>query len=150
LTAAMRNSTAICLLLVCLGFGTAAGVARADVVVIVSAQSRLKDLRTDQLAAIFLGKIAALPDGTPVVPLDLTEGAAPRNAFYEKYIGKTPSQLRAYWSKLIFSGKGHPPRASSTEEDMKKIIAEHPDRIGYIDRAALDGSVRPLTLTEGP
>jgi ABC-type phosphate transport system substrate-binding protein len=122
--------------------------ARADVVVIVADNSPLKSLSSRQLTAIFLGKISTLPDGTHVVPVDLTEEAPARKAFYSTLIGKSANQIRAYWSRLIFSGRAQPPRSFANEEVLKKTIAQHPDWIGYIDRVALDPSVRQVILAD--
>jgi len=144
----MRTKLQICWMLVLLGAAAAAHPARADVVVIVSAQCPLKNLTTEQLTAIYLGKVNSLPDGTRLVPVDLSEDASSRTAFYSKIIGKSANQVRSYWSRLIFSGKAQPPRAVSSEEALKKLIAEHPDWIGYIDSSALDSSVRPLKLAD--
>jgi ABC-type phosphate transport system substrate-binding protein len=133
-------------LLLSLGLGSITERAVADVVVVVSAKSPLKELSLDQLSGIFLGKIAVLPNGMRISPIDQSEGVATRDTFYTQYIGKSPTQVRAYWSKLIFSGRGQPPRSAHDDETVKRLLAEHPDWIGYIDRSALDGSVRPLSL----
>ncbi len=35
------------------------------------------------------------------MPIDLTEGSAERDAFYFKFSGKSPAQIKAYWSKVF-------------------------------------------------
>jgi ABC-type phosphate transport system substrate-binding protein len=142
----MSARASLLVLLLCLGLSSIAERAFADVVVVVSVKSPLKELSVDQLSGVFLGKIAVLPDGMRVAPVDQSEGVATRDSFYTQYIGKSPPQVRAYWSKLIFSGKGQPPRRAHDDGTVKRLLAEHPDWIGYIDRSALDGSVRPLSL----
>ena len=52
--------------------------------------------------------------------------------------------LKAQWSKIIFTGRGQPPRQASSSSEAKKIIAENPNAIGDIDGSAVDGSVRVL------
>jgi ABC-type phosphate transport system substrate-binding protein len=133
------------LLALLLGTACASQAAHAEVVIIVSGQSPLKSLSTEQLTAIFLGKISALPDGTKVVPVDLAEDSPVRQAFYSTIIGKSVNQIRAYWSRLIFSGKAQPPRSFS-EQELKRMIAGHPDWIGYIDSAARWNRVRRLAI----
>jgi ABC-type phosphate transport system substrate-binding protein len=121
--------------------GVSAG---ADVVAVVSAKSAVRALTSDQLADIFLGRVSRFPNGLLAVPIDLRDGSPERDRFYAKITGKTPAQVRAYWSKIIFTGRGQPPRAVLTDLDVKKIISLNTAAIGYIDAALLDDSVRAL------
>jgi len=123
----------------------AQGAARAeDVVAVVSAKSLITSLNAAQVADIFLGKTNRFPDGSPAVPIDLAEDAPERERFYAQYTGKSPAQVKAYWSKIIFTGRGQPPRQASTGREMRKLVAENPNAIGYIDPSLVDSSVRVL------
>jgi ABC-type phosphate transport system substrate-binding protein len=115
-----------------------------DVVAVVSARSPVTTLKADQVADIFLGKTSRFPDGTQAVPIDLGEDSPARDRFYAQFAGKSPAQVKAHWSKIIFTGRGQPPRQASTPNEAKKIIAENPNAIGYIDQSQVDGSVRVL------
>jgi ABC-type phosphate transport system substrate-binding protein len=123
-----------------------AGVARADVVVIVSAKSPIKSLSNDQASDLFLGKVADFPNGTKATPLDQTEGSAVRDAFYQKSTGKAPAQMKAHWARMLFTGRAQPPVESGDSESIKKLVAANPGLVGYIDRDALDNSVRPVLV----
>jgi hypothetical protein len=78
------------------------------------------------------------------VPIDLREGSPERDRFYAKITGKTPAQVKAYWSKIIFTGRGQPPKAVPTDVDVKKFVAANAGAIGYIDAALLDDTLRAL------
>ncbi|MCE1228018.1 MAG: phosphate ABC transporter substrate-binding protein, partial [Firmicutes bacterium] len=81
------------------------------------------------------------------VPVDLSEGSGPRNEFYQKVTGKSAAQVKAHWSKLTFSGAAQPPQALGSAQAVVKMVAENPKFIGYVDKAAVDGSVKVvLTL----
>ena len=122
-------------------------VARADVVVIVSAKSPIKQLSADQASDLFLGKTAEFPNGVKATPLDQSEGSAVRDNFYLKNSGKAPAQMKAHWARMLFTGRGQPPVESGDNDTIKKLVAANPGLIGYIDKDALDSSVRPvLTL----
>jgi ABC-type phosphate transport system substrate-binding protein len=123
-----------------------AGVARADVVVIVSAKSPIKSLSNDQASDLFLGKVADFPNGTKATPLDQTEGSAVRDAFYQKSTGKAPAQMKAHWARMLFTGRAQPPVESGDSESIKKLVAANPGLVGYIDKDALDNSVRPVLV----
>jgi len=118
----------------------------ADVVVVVASGSPLKTLARNQVADIFLGKTSRFPSGAQAIPIDQTEDSATRDEFYSTFTGKSASQLKAHWSKIIFTGRGQPPQAVSSSAEVKKRIAENPDTIGYIDAREVDSSVRALPI----
>jgi ABC-type phosphate transport system substrate-binding protein len=117
-------------------------VTRADVVAVVSAKSPIAALSQSQVADIFLGRASYFPDGVQAVPIDQVEGSITRVEFYAKVIGKTPAQIKAYWSKIIFTGRGQPPPTVSSSAEVKKRLVENPAAIGYIDASMVDDSVR--------
>ncbi len=117
-------------------------VVKADVVAVVSAKSLITTLSMSQVADIFSGRVIRLPNGVNAFPVDQAEGSAVRDEFYSKVVGKTPAQIKAYWSKIIFTGRGQPPPIVSNSAELKKRISENPAAIGYIDRALVDESVR--------
>jgi ABC-type phosphate transport system substrate-binding protein len=120
----------------------------ADLVVIVSAKSQVSVMRADQVAAIFLGQTPRFPDGAEAVPLDQRLGSPLRDEFYERVAGKTPPLLKAYWSKMVFTGRGQPPGEAGDSAAVRRRVAENPDLIGYIERSALDASVRPVLVVQ--
>lgn len=124
--------------------GLSADGTAADVVAVVSTKNPLTALSKKQVVDIFLGKASRFPDGSRAMPIDQIEGSAARDAFYARFAGKSPAQLKAHWSKIIFTGRGQPPREVSNGTEVKKLIAEHPYSIGYIEKSLVDGSVKVL------
>ncbi len=124
----------------------AASTASAELVVIVSARSPAQNLNAEQVAAIFLGQAGRFPDGREAVALDQRLGAEERDQFYQQVSGKTPALLKAHWSKLVFTGRGQPPREAADSASVRRMVAANPSMIGYIERAALDASVRPVLV----
>jgi len=124
-----------------LALSMAAMAARADVVVVVSAKNPCGQLTASQVSDIFLGNAASFPGGGQAVPLDQGDGA-PREEFYGKTVGKSSSQVKAYWAKIIFTGKGRPPKEAGDSAAVRKLVADSPSFIGYIERGAVDASVK--------
>lgn len=118
--------------------------ALAEVVVVVSAKSAATALTAEQASDIFLGRTNTMPGGGAAVPIDQSEGAAARDLFYQKATGKNAAQVKAFWSKQIFSGKGTPPKDGGNDAAVKALVAANPNLIGYIDKGAVDGSVKAL------
>lgn len=134
--------------LVAIGLTLALGVeaAEAEVVVVVSARSTLSALSKNQILDIFLGKANRFPDGSQAVPIDRNEDSDVRQEFYMKFANKSPAQVKAYWTSIIFTGRGQPPREITNGVELKKFLAENPSAISYIDKDLLDSSVKALLI----
>lgn len=117
-----------------------------ELVVIVSAKNLVSAMRADQVSDIFLGQNSSFPDGKEAVALDQSAGSSLRDAFYHKVASKSAPLLKAYWAKMIFTGRGQPPREVVSSLAMRKLVAENPSLIGYIDKATLDASVKSVLL----
>lgn len=134
--------------IVAAGLLTLAQAASAQVAVIVNPKSPLAAMTPEQAAAIFMGKSATLPSGQTAVPADLPESSAAREQFYSKAAGKSPSQVKATWARLTFSGKATPPKEVPTAADVKKHVAANVDAIGYIEKSAVDSTVKVVLTVE--
>lgn len=119
-----------------------APAAWADVAVVVSAKSPVGPMTPEQVSQLFLGKTSTFPGGAQALPIDQAEGQAPREEFYSKVAGKSAAQVKAYWSKIIFTGKGQPPKEVPNTAEVKKLISGNPNTIGYIEKSAVDSSVK--------
>jgi ABC-type phosphate transport system substrate-binding protein len=125
---------------------TLGGTGRADVVAVVSSKSSLTSLSKNQVADIFLGKTARFPDGTLAMPIDQEEGSAARDEFYAAFTGKSAAQLKSHWTKIIFTGRGKPPMSVSSSAEVRRLIAANPQAISYIERGAVDSTIKILEL----
>jgi hypothetical protein len=128
--------------------GVDASARAEDVVAVVSAKSPVLALNANQVADIFLGKTSRFPDGSEAVPIDQVEDSPARDRFYSAYTGKSPAQVKAHWSKIIFTGRGQPPRQVSNSAEARKLVASNPNAIAYIDSSLVDDTVRVLALAK--
>ena len=120
----------------------AASTSFAETSVIVSANNPNAAIDQNLISKIFLGKTKKFPDGSQALPVDQDEGSSVRDEFNKTVLGKSDSQLKSYWSRLIFTGKGTPPSQSGNDAAVKGLIANNPNLIGYIDSATVDSSVK--------
>jgi len=118
----------------------------AELAVIVSARSNISMLSADQVAEIFLFQTNRFPNGSEVVPIDQDLGSPLRNEFYSKVTHRSPALVKAHWARLIFTGRGQPPAEVDGNAAMRRMIAENPGMIGYVERTALDPSVRAVLI----
>jgi ABC-type phosphate transport system substrate-binding protein len=112
--------------------------ARAELVVVVNPNAPVASMTKEEVAQYFLGKSGAL------TPIDQPESAPIRAEFYKKVADKDLSQAKALWSKLVFTGKATMPREVDGSAGVKKTVATNPKAIGYIDRSAVDATVKVI------
>lgn len=110
----------------------------ADPEIVVIGNPTAPSMTKDQVADLFLGKSQGMR------LLDLPNSAPIKAAFYQKVSGHDLSQVKATWSRLIFTGKGQPPKELPDAIAVKKAVAADPKTIGYIEKSAADPSVKVL------
>lgn len=113
----------------------------ADVVVIVSSKTPINTLNEEQVRELFLGETKTI-NGNLLLPLDQTLGENSRNYFYTEIIKKSEAELKAYRSRLIFTGKGQAPLVIGTDAEMQHMISNNPNLIGYSTATGLSSSVK--------
>lgn len=113
--------------------------ALADIVVVVNPANG--GLSKDQISNIYLGRSFEFK------PLDMPEGNGTRDQFYKKLTDRDPPQIKAVWARVVFTGKGQAPLMLPDADLIKKAVATDPKAVGYIDKSAVDSSVKVvLTL----
>lgn len=118
----------------------------AEVVVVVSAQNPTSRLTSTELTDIFLGRVNRFPDGSRLQLIDQAEGVPERGEFYDHYLGRSVAQIKAHWSKLIFTGRGQPPRTLADSAAVIGFIESNDNAIGYIDSGLVDERVRVVAI----
>lgn len=109
-------------------------VQAGELVVIVNSSAAAPT--QEQVADIYLGKSQAFN------PVDLPESSPVYADFYKKATGRDVAQVKATWSRIIFTGKGQAPKSLADSAAVKKAVAADPKAIGYIEKSALDSSVK--------
>lgn len=127
----MKKIILACSLL--LSFSTQAGVA------IIANKSVTADVSASQLAQLYTGRASDL-GLTPVNQSESSTGLY----FHDTVLKKSPSQMKAFWSKLVFTGKGTPPKEFKTDEEVLAYVSSTPGAIGYVDDSKVTDSVRVL------
>ena len=116
--------------------GMATSAQAGDIVVIGNPAAAA--LTKDQVADVFLGKSQA------ATPIDQAESAPIRAEFYKQATGRDMAQVKSTWSRLVFSGKGQAPKEVADSAAVKKAVVADPKAIGYVSKAAVDGSVKVI------
>lgn len=106
-------------------------LAYAHFLVVTHNNSAVKSLNRSEAEQLYLGKRTILDNGSKVVLFDLPRGDT-RNGFYRSLVGKSPLQIRAYWSKLVFSGRAKPPIQVDNTAALQIVLANQLNGIAYV------------------
>ncbi len=118
------------------GMLMASAASQAQVAVVAGAG--VGAVNKDQLANLYLGR------SFEYKLVDLPEGNATREQFYKKLADRDQAQIKAMWARVIFTGKGQAPQVANDAAAVKKALTADPKAIAYIDKAAVDSSLKVL------
>ncbi len=116
-----------------------------DMVLVVNQGISANSLSKGDVKSIYLAKKKSI-DGTSVRLATLKDEDL-AGQFLKKYVGKTPSQFSAYYKKLIFTGKGKPPKKMKSEAEMVAYVARTTGAIGYVSKGAVTDAVKTINVT---
>ena len=119
-----------------------AAVRAQALVVIVNPAIGVQHLSRREVLDIFLGRYRTFPSGASALPIDLDINSVERKQFYVLLAHKDSADMGSYWARLTFSGRISPPFAVSDARMAIDIVANNPNAIAYVDRAAVDDRVR--------
>lgn len=124
----------------------AAAEARPRFKVIVHPKNPVTRASRELLRNAYLKKLGAWSHGEALRPVDLARKFPARDHFARDIVGKTPAQLRSYWSQQIFSGKRTPPPEASAVADMIAYVLASPGAVGYLPADADAGGAKVVEV----
>jgi hypothetical protein len=72
----------------------------------------------------------------------MADSHSDRERFYAGLVGKDLSEVNAYWSRQVFSGRMQPPPKVASPEEVLKWVISHPGGIGFVELSKADARVR--------
>ncbi|NVK24624.1 MAG: phosphate ABC transporter substrate-binding protein [Gammaproteobacteria bacterium] len=96
------------------------------------------------ISKVFLGKSKSFDDSLIAIPINLSEENPNRIAFEKSVLNKSANQMKAYWSKLVFTGKGTPPQEINDETELVKLVSKNPNLIAYVDDELVNEQVKVI------
>jgi ABC-type phosphate transport system substrate-binding protein len=119
--------------------------ALAELVVVVNpANANALDAKVVQ--RIFLGKDKKFADGNETIAVNQTADTQLRQDFDQAVLGRSSSQVSAYWSKLVFTGKGIPPKEVANDAEVIDLVSKNPSVIGYVNKASVTDAVKIVEM----
>ncbi|AIY66600.1 type 2 periplasmic-binding domain-containing protein [Pseudoalteromonas piratica] len=104
--------------------------------------SNANAIDASDIKKIFTGKAKSFADGSKALPITQADGNPVTDEFNQNVLNKSSSQLKAYWSKLVFTGKGTPPEEAANDAEVINLVSKNPNLIGFVSQGSADGSVK--------
>lgn len=117
-------------------------------VIIVVHPSNTVEISRDDVNRLYTGRASSFPGGSQAVPINLVDSNSVRNDFDDKVLGRSSSQIKAHWSKLVFTGKGSPPKEVNNDAEVLDLVANNPNIIGYVSKGADISNVRAVLTVD--
>jgi len=122
----------------------ASGATLAEIAIIANPVAGAGELDKKTAKKLFLGKISTIPGMDKVTLVGQADDSPTKAEFAKKVTKKKLNQFKAYWSKMVFSGKAVPPKEFANDSELKAFVARTPNAVGYVDASVVDDSVKVL------
>ena len=116
------------------------------IVIVVSVTNPLTSLSRREVADLYLGATQRFPNGKDAIAIEQPASSPDRVLFFAQFVGLSEAQVRAHWSKLIFTGRGRPLREVANGEAVRALIAKDPRVLGYLPTSLVDARLRVVQV----
>lgn len=117
--------------------------------VVVHESNPVSSMSKVDVSRMFLKKTTHWESGFKVKPVDQAASSAVRESFSKAILNREVRAIKAYWQKLLFSGRAAPPPELNSDREILEYVRNNTGAIGYVSAAAALGSeVKRLTLAD--
>lgn len=117
--------------------------AQTQMVIVVAKDAAIDELSEQHVSNIFLAKTESFPDGSKATPIELKNHPLKAD-FYAAISGKSSSQLSAYWTTLVFTGKGKPPKRYKNEAALIEKLLDLNGAITYLPQDLVTNDMKVI------
>jgi len=118
---------------------------QANIVLVANNDVSVSSLAKKDVKAIFLGKKKKWDDGKKAVIVIQKKGDVHKK-FVRTAVGKSVSQYKTYWKKIVFTGKGKQPKTVKSDSDVLAYVARTSGAVGYISDATSAEGVKTISI----
>lgn len=119
-----------------------------DFKIVVNTANSTDSLTSSLISKIFLKKSARWENKESILPIDQSDKASVRESFSVAIHEKSVAAIKAYWQRMIFSGREAPPPEADSDAAVLKFVAARKGAIGYVSKStALIDGVKELRVT---
>ena len=124
-------------------FFSCAWTVSAEVVIVGHKDIGVNQLSVSQVQAIWLGQVVKI-GRTRLVAADLPASDELRRDFLADVLEMTLKQYRVRRTRLAFKSQLLPPKVLSSQDIVRKWVAENSSRVGYLRPSMVDSTIKIL------
>jgi ABC-type phosphate transport system substrate-binding protein len=128
--------------------GAMAAAGGEPYVVVVNPANHVSAIPRHVVSAMFMKRVPAWENGTPLVPVDHAGTSRLREVFCTAVHHKSLSAVRSYWQQQIFSGRDVPPLEKATDAEVIAFVKSNPGAISYVAAATPLEGLKTIKVTE--
>jgi ABC-type phosphate transport system substrate-binding protein len=117
--------------------------ALAQVAVITHKATSIASLDNDKILDIYTLNTKNWSDGGKITLLEIKGDSPAKSRFYAS-LGTSFAEMQRLWLKKQFAGKGLPPTALASEDEILQKVASTPGAIGYVSAEKASKEVKIL------
>jgi ABC-type phosphate transport system substrate-binding protein len=115
----------------------------AQVAVITHKATSITSLDNDRLLDIYTLNTKNWGDGGKITLMEIKGDSPVKTRFYSA-LGTSFNEMQKLWLKKQFSGKGLPPTAISSEQEIVEKVANTPGAIAYVNVESVSKNVKVI------
>ncbi|NJL29295.1 MAG: hypothetical protein HC897_16125 [Thermoanaerobaculia bacterium] len=143
------SRTLLILAVVSIGLRAPLGAADSDFKIVINDANPTTSLDRALISKIFLKKSVRWENKERITPIDQTDKTSVRESFSLAIHEKSVAAIKAYWQRMIFSGRDAPPAEEVSDAAVLKLVASNPGAIGYVSKGTtLTDGVKELKITD--
>lgn len=143
---AIKNGLRLSLYLICICLSFSILSQQPQLNIVVNPSVGVHELTTGQIRRIFSMRQTSWQDQQPVIVYVLDNQHPTHKQFTTSVLHMFPYQLERIWNQLTYSGQGDRPITVNDEQQMLKMISEHPGAIGYLPFVPKDANVKSVKV----
>lgn len=113
---------------------------------IVASKKLKQSVNESDLKNIFLGYKKYWPNGERIKAFHIDTSTEGFKSFLKKHLGMESGQYNSYWRRKLFSGRGYPPRKSSSNQEIIQSIKGSSNAIGVLSQLPEGDEVQVLNF----
>jgi ABC-type phosphate transport system substrate-binding protein len=117
--------------------------------VVVNQSNSTTTLSKTDMSAIYLKRQTRWPAGGKIEMVDQKEKSEARDAFLADVLGRDAIWVNNHWQRIVFTGRGAPPRTMKSESEVLDFVRSQAGGIGFVaEDTPLGGGLRVVTITD--
>jgi ABC-type phosphate transport system substrate-binding protein len=117
----------------------------ARLLVVANREVPVDGISSGLLQRIYLGKATRWDGGLQIRPVMLHDPDV-HEAFVTGLLDRSEESFSVYWKRMVFTGKGRPPRSFDAGEELAAYLRETPGAIGFLDAGADTAGLKVLSI----